>query len=69
MTRRNRLDKVEARLSPEAPRVVFQMCHETCTAYRTMTHETHIAWHRERGEFPFTLNLGAAAIAGASDAA
>jgi hypothetical protein len=65
VTRRNRLGKVEARLSPEAPRVVFQMCHETCTAYRTMTHEAHIAWHRDRGEFPFTLDLGNANIEGA----
>ena len=69
MTRHNRLDRVEARLSPEAPSVMFQMCHEACTAYRTMTHEAHVAWHRERGEFPFTLNLGGAAISEAADAA
>jgi hypothetical protein len=47
----------------------IQMCHETCEAYRVMSPEAHDAWHRSRGERPFTLNLGAAAVTGAPDAA
>ena len=62
MTRQSRLDKVEARLTPESDLVTFHLCHATCKAYWEMTPEDHEAWHRDHGHSVFTLNLGGATI-------
>jgi hypothetical protein len=60
MTKYHRLDKVEARLMPEAPRPAIGMC----SAPVGLSAREHAAWHHERDEYCFTLNLGATDIRG-----
>ena len=58
MSRDRRLDTIEAHLGPEAPRMRFQMCQ----APNELSADGHAAWHRGRGEWCFTLDLGAANV-------
>ncbi len=65
-----RLERLERQHEPEESRVVFRMCHLAgqaggCEAPPALSREAHHAWHESRGDWVFTLDLGAAGIKGA----
>lgn len=53
-----RLDRLEQRLRPEGSRMVFHRC----TEHEGIPWDEHWELHRQRGEYLFTLDLGAAVI-------
>jgi hypothetical protein len=65
MTLNSRLDRVERSLRPDDSRVVFHRCEQ----HDDLPWAEHVELHRQRGEFLFTLDLGAADIRWAADAA
>ena len=58
MNRNHRLDRVERALGPEGACPVIHHC----TEHDGMSWETHAELHRQRCEFLFTLDLGAADV-------
>jgi hypothetical protein len=54
----NRLHRLERRLEPGQGRITFHRC----TEHDEITWEEHIELHRQRGEFLFTMDLGAANV-------
>jgi hypothetical protein len=55
---RHRLDRLERGLQPEGARVTFHRC----TDHEGMSWDEHVELHRQRGEFLFTMDLGAADV-------
>jgi hypothetical protein len=49
---------LEHRLQPEPSRFVFRRC----TEHEDMPWDEHVDLHRQRGEYLFTLDLGAANV-------
>ena len=58
MSRDGRLDRLEHRLQPEGSRLVFHRC----TEHDERSWDEHVELHRQRGEYLFTLDLGAANV-------
>jgi hypothetical protein len=58
MSQERRLDRLDQQIAPPEPPMTFRMCQ----APRHLTPAEHAAWHHERNEYCFTLDLGAASI-------
>lgn len=68
MTIEKRIQRLEKEHTPPVPKVIFEMCHLAgqeggCDAPPDLPLEAHVAWHRERGQDVFTLDLKAASAA------